>query len=286
MDPTATEKRCWSKMKRASKVTLYTVLNSVLTGAGIGSDCATAHDLISLGHIYWGSANALIILLPFLVKLCMIVKDSFSEKQLTKEHWAGLILHFPFVSPLIHLILALRLLLLDTTKPENSSKAEAIMKVASLGSLYESFCEAGFQSVLQLQIIWCTGEVTFFQKVSLPISLFTLTFNASKAFYVQRDKDHADPEPSLTKMVPIVFVFMMILVVSSLVTLTVICGLLKEWILVVIPLSMLVNHICLKCICTKPTVNGTGLEQIGGIQMEEMRNKKEAIELEEEHLKN
>ena len=41
-----------------------------------------------------------------------------------------------------------------------------------------------------------TGRMTYVQLFSMMFSLFTLTVNASRAFFIQRGKDEADPAPS------------------------------------------------------------------------------------------
>ena len=41
-----------------------------------------------------------------------------------------------------------------------------------------------------------TGRITYVQLFSMLFSLFTLTVNASRAFFIQRGKDEADPAPN------------------------------------------------------------------------------------------
>ena len=51
--------------------------------------------------------------------------------------------------------------------------------------------------------------MTYVQLFSMLFSLFTLTVNASRAFYIQRGKNEADPAPNL-HMILKVFPFMLI----------------------------------------------------------------------------
>ena len=54
-----------------------------------------------------------------------------------------------------------------------------------------------------------TGRMTYVQLFSMIFSLFTLTVNASRAFFIQRGKDEADPAPS-PHMILKVFPYMLI----------------------------------------------------------------------------
>ena len=49
---------------------------------------------------------------------------------------------------------------------------------------------------IQVHIVQSTGRMTYVQLFSMIFSLFTLTINASRAFFIQRGKDEADPAPS------------------------------------------------------------------------------------------
>ena len=138
---------------KAKTVILYALFNSILNAVDVGSDCFTAVALIVAGHFFWGATNIGIMFLPFIFKLVMMITDKLNRKELTRLHLNGLLLHIPFATPLVHLILAIRLYCLDIFAPQNASAVEEIMKVAGLSSLYESFCEAGPQLVLQLTVV-------------------------------------------------------------------------------------------------------------------------------------
>ena len=54
-----------------------------------------------------------------------------------------------------------------------------------------------------------TGRMTYVQLFSMLFSLFTLTVNASRAFFIQRGKDEADPAPN-PHMILKVFPYMLL----------------------------------------------------------------------------
>ena len=69
------------------------------------------------------------------------------------------------------------------------------------------------KSPLQVHIVQSTGRITYVQLLSMLFSLFTLSINASRAFYIQRGKEEADPAPS-PHMILKVFPFMLIQVIQ------------------------------------------------------------------------
>ena len=133
-------------------------------------------------------------------------------------------------------------MLLDFEKPENDSQIEAILKVAGLTSLYESFGEAGPQLVLQSHIFACTGQISTTQKVTSITSLMSLTWSASRAFFIMRDPDHADADPSF-RMVLLIVPFMLCLVLSSTFCLTMAGGILKYWVALIIAAIAFLNFL-------------------------------------------
>ena len=58
-----------------------------------------------------------------------------------------------------------------------------------------------------------TGRITYLQLFSMFFSLITLSINASRAFYIQRGKEEADPAPS-PHMILKVFPSMLIQVIQ------------------------------------------------------------------------
>ena len=66
-----------------------------------------------------------------------------------------------------------------------------------------------FKITPQVHIVQSTGRITYVQLFSMLFSLFTLTVNASRAFFIQRGKDEADPAPNL-HMILKVFPYMLL----------------------------------------------------------------------------
>ena len=146
------------KLKRIvakGQALLYIFFNSILPAIDVISDFLTFNELMYSGNPKWAWVTLFCIFLPFAFKTIMFFNDLVRGRA-GLQNLAGLLLHFPLVSPLIFATLGLRLLLIDETKAENAATIECIQKVAALGSLYESFLEAGPQVQVQLHIVSCT----------------------------------------------------------------------------------------------------------------------------------
>ena len=141
------------------KALLFVFLNAILPAIDVLSDIFTFVELLDSNNPKWAYTTLVCIFFPFAAKTGMFLKDLFQGKA-SLENLAGLFLHFPLVSPLIFGTLGLHLLILDDSKAENSATIETINKVAGLGSLYESFFEAGPQLSVQIHIVSCTGRVS------------------------------------------------------------------------------------------------------------------------------
>ena len=183
------------KVVSKGQALLYIVLNGILPAIDVISDVFTFVELLDSSNPKWAFTSLFCIFLPFTVKMLMFVKEVCQGKA-SLENLAGLFLHFPLVSPLIFATLGLHLLILDATEAENSATIETIQKVAALGSLYESFFEAGPQLLVQLNIVSCTGRVSHTQLFSMSSSIVTLSLTSARAYYIQRDIVHADPAPN------------------------------------------------------------------------------------------
>ena len=99
------------KLKRIvdkSQALLYIFFNSILPAIDVISDFLTFNELIYRGNPKWAWVTLFCIFLPFLFKGCMFFKD-LVRKQASLQNLAGLLLHFPLVSPLIFATLGLRL---------------------------------------------------------------------------------------------------------------------------------------------------------------------------------
>ena len=144
---------------RLKKGVLHIISNSVVPGADVSSDFRTFLHLLEHGHSKWAIAVLVFMFVPFIFKMAEFAVEAYRGK-VKENNVAGLLLHLPFVAPIVHLSLGLRILLINPNKPENLSSIEKVAKVAALGSMYEAFLESGPQLQLQLHIILSTGQPT------------------------------------------------------------------------------------------------------------------------------
>ena len=144
---------------RLRKGILYIIQNSVVAGADVTSDFLTFLELWKHGDTEWAIAVLVFMFVPFFFKIGEFVVD-ICKGQVRESTVVRLVLHFPFVAPIVNLGLGLRILLIDPTKPENLSSIEKVAKVAALGSMYEAFLESGPQLQLQLHIVLSTAGPT------------------------------------------------------------------------------------------------------------------------------
>ena len=112
--------------------------------------------------------------------------------------------------------------------------------------MFESFLESGPQCVVQLKIILSTGSISYAQIVSIPVSVFSLAWASSRAYFIQRDQDKSDPDPELNMVAMRILPWMLIVVVHSLTVWTCITGLLSEYVIPSIFVYFLVASFLLK----------------------------------------
>ena len=103
---------------------------------------------------------------------------------------------------------------MDIFQSENSRKIEKIKKAVALESLYKGFLKDFPQLLFKMYVISKTGKISLTQLVGIPISLFTLTLTAVRAFFIQHGDETADPEPSF-HMLAVVFPAALVIVLSS-----------------------------------------------------------------------
>ena len=222
-----------SKRTKATQTMLtHFTLNAALPTIDMATDLITAVKFINKGHLFWGLSIILCMFLPFSMKFGMLISESIKGNA-RRRHIASLFLGIPFVNPLKQTMMAARLALLDPAKKQDKRQIEAVVKDASLNSLYEAVLEAGPQLLIQMHIVLSTGEISPVQALSMMSSLITLSLAASRGFFVQRGKKYADPEPS-PQMIFWVFLPMLVLVVSALISWSTIGGLVKEYTVLVI----------------------------------------------------
>ena len=105
-------KRVMTVGMRLKKGVLHIVSNSVLPGTDVTSDFLTFLELMQHGDIKWAIAVLFFMFVPFFFKLGEFVVD-LCRGKVKENNIIGLFLHLPFVAPIVHLSLGLRILLID-----------------------------------------------------------------------------------------------------------------------------------------------------------------------------
>ena len=121
-------KKIWGGVKKCT----YIVTNGILPLADVTSDYLTYLSLVESGDVRFALCNLLVMFLPFAFKLGLFLVDLVSKRSVSIEHFAGLLLHLPFISPIVHIFLGIRLLFFDHTDAAQSARIEQIQKVSSL----------------------------------------------------------------------------------------------------------------------------------------------------------
>ena len=209
-------------------------------------------------HPYWALLTLFWIFNPFLVHLCKFVAIYFNTRQ---ADWKNLFLHFPFVIPLNNCYHAYQLHKLNFGEQKRNSenseeiqlkwtKAEEIQRKVAKASLSESYYEAGPQAAQQLIIGFSTGHFRWNIIGSIIISLISLSWGASRTFFIERSEDESDPDPSLVMVGLRVFPWMILMVANSLAMWVLIGGLLGPWVFLVLPINFLCNYTTVKYLYT------------------------------------
>jgi len=224
----------------------------------VGTDSKTCFDYWTTNHVQWGTLTLVWMGMPFVVKCILFIRwcwflDKNSNAQddsTTKHELFKLFLHLPFLLPFRCLYLSWKLWKMGwgTNKFDHSKskKVEDIQREAGEAGMYESYFEAGPQAVSQLVIVLSSGTITTTQIISITISILSLSWSASRAFFIQRSLKEADPDPNKLLVILRVFPWMLISVMTSLITWTCIGGIIGPFCLLLIFLSFLVNYIVLK----------------------------------------
>ena len=186
-----------------SKIGLFVVFNSLLPGSDVGTDFITCIDLFHQGHKLWACMTLFFMWNPFIVHSIFVVfkfckhNSRFDAKKELKE----LIFLFPLVTPIKNLYYAFKLYKLrfgmKDFESKNAGRVEEIQHQIGSAGMFESFLESGPQSVVQIKIVLSTGHISDAQKISIPISILSLAWASSRAYFIQRDEDNSDPDPEI-----------------------------------------------------------------------------------------
>ena len=221
------------------QISLFFLFNTILPGSDVGTDLFTSWDLYKSGHKLWAVCTFLLMWNPFIAHLLSTVfklsRRAWNKEELeVKMELKHLMSFFPFVTPFKNLYYGIKLCKLgfgtSTFQAKDAKEVERIQNEAGSSSMYESFLESGPQSVAQLKIILSTGSVSNAQMVSIPISVASLAWASSRAYFIHRDKDNSDPAPELKMVLMYVFPWMLLIVAHSLLIWTCIAGLLGEYV--------------------------------------------------------
>ena len=188
------------------KIGQFALFNSILPFADISTDSLTFVQLLYNGHYHWAAATFAVMGNPFILHLIIFCYGyiqswracrEFNTSQRMKE--VGI--HVPLILPFknlhsTHLLFQMGFGM-PRFKTKNWKKVEEIQAEAGLASMYESFMEAGPQSIIQLIIVLSTGKINIAQLFSIPLSIFTITWASSRAYFIQRGRDETDPDPEL-----------------------------------------------------------------------------------------
>ena len=189
------------------KLGLFALFNSFLPIFDVGSDGATCIDHLIDGQYNWALATFLPMWNPFFLHLlhflwkfvcsCCTCDPDFDACAEFKK----VFLHLPLRAPIENLKKFERLRQIgfgtDQMDGKHWEEVEKIQFKAGILAMQESFSEAGPQTVIQLVIIFSTGRITTTQMISIPISILSLAWGSSRAFFILRRRDEADPDPGV-----------------------------------------------------------------------------------------
>ena len=140
----------------------FIFFNSALNGSDIFTDFLTFVTFTTVSyHPNYAAISLAWMFVPFIIQLCQYAKAKWNwyrhKKDSTSRNIKKALLHFPFVLPLRNLYLAFSLFKLRfgfaDFDPMNSVRVEDILTSVAFAGFYESYFEAGPQSVTQFVII-------------------------------------------------------------------------------------------------------------------------------------
>ena len=209
-------------------------------------------------HPNWAALTLLWIVVPFFVHAAKFAYHLIFRTG--EADWKDLLLHVPFVLPLRNLHHAYRLFGMSFgieegsfwvtrlgMRPFNSkdwAAVEEIQREVTKAGLTETFCESGPQAVQQAVISLSTGHFRGEIIFSTIVSVLALTWGASRAYFIERGQDEADPDPALLMVALRVFPLMFLVVVNSMLNWIVISGLLGPSIFLALLVTFIYTIFC------------------------------------------
>ena len=168
-------------------LSLFLLMNSGLPGADVVTDFLTFLALRPV-HPYWAAFSLFWMFASFLVHLGFFVfrfikakkngvQITIASEALNGNLFKQVIVYIPPILPIWNIILAVKLFKLgyasSSPDPRHAEEIEAILTEAGLGSINESFFEAGPQAVTQLVILLSSGTMSTVQMITIPVSVLT-----------------------------------------------------------------------------------------------------------------
>ena len=108
-----------------------------------------------------------------------------------------------------------------------------------------------FQAAQQLIIISNTGQFRWSIIISIVVSLLSLSWGASRTFFMERSEDEADPDPDALMVVLRVFPCMILMVGNSLLMWVLLGGFLGLLVFLVLKINFWSNFTTVKCFTIK-----------------------------------
>ena len=210
---------CYTLLTLVLQLLIFILFNSALPLSNVGSDFSTFLTLEDDGQAWWAKLTLVQMFVPVLIRLTTFIVLIFisirkicdSEGRVTSEVMLKalkkVILNIPFFLPIYNLYLAYKLRRLrygmEGFNTSNSARVETILCEVAECSFLESYFDAGGQAILQLIIIFSTGQASTMQQISIVLSLLSLAWGVSWGNLIQRSQDAADPNPALAMVIMI-----------------------------------------------------------------------------------
>ena len=215
---------------------LFVFFNTVLPICDVGTDGFTYMDLLKYAHIKWASLTMYFMWNSFVLHLSAFIYKALQSAcgknpnfQFQKE-LVKVVIHIPFAMPVknvynAHLLYRMRYGTKDFEE-KNWRAVEEIQQEAGISTMYESFTEAGPQSVVQLVVVLSTGRISWAQRFSIPFSILSLAWSSSRVFFILRTPNDRDPNPDVMMILMRILPWELIIVTNRILLWTLIGGLL------------------------------------------------------------
>ena len=242
-----------NSLRKMKDLFFFITFNIILNGSDVILDGLTAWRFSSYNQPGLAGLTILWVFTPFLYSIPHIMATlSCGKKCITKKTIKDGVenawIHLPLVIPVINIYHAYELYQTDYSGQKinaSQNRIEKIKRVSGKVAFKEAFLESGPQFLTQLSIILLTGQFSSTQLVSMAVSFLSLSFAATRAFFISRDPTHADPEPEVPIMLRVMPHMMVNLLYSSLVWTTV-AGLVKQFAFLAILLMLVTNYTALR----------------------------------------